>query len=222
MALDIIGAGFGRTGTLSLKIALERLGAGRCYHMLELFERPDDVRHWLDAADGRPVAWDQLFEGYRATVDWPACTFWRQLLEFSPGAKVVLSHRPADQWCGSFRGTIQAALEGQPPPVDSPAYAVHLVGRRVVKELTFGGSFLDDDDDLIARYRAHNEAVCQGVDPDQLLVYDVSEGWGPLCQFLGCEVPDEPFPRTNDRAEFRERAGLDAAPNEPSAGPPGP
>jgi hypothetical protein len=208
VSLDIIGAGFGRTGTLSLKIALERLGSGRCYHMLELFERPDQARYWLAAADGGPAQWDELFAGYRATVDWPGCTFWRELLTLNPTAKVILTERPEADWCASFRSTIAAALDGEPPPPEAPFHAVRQVGQRIVKELTFGGAF-GEDGELIARYRQHNQAVRGGVPAGQLLVLDLSEGWEPLCRFLGTDVPDEPFPRVNDRAEFRQRAGLD-------------
>src|SRR5262249_33070515 len=113
MPLDVIGAGFGRTGTLSLKAALEELGFSRCYHMVEVLAT-DDARRWDAAARGEPVDWDRLFEGFRATVDWPACSFYRELLEKYPGAKVILTVRDPDRWYDSARQTIYFVRQAFP------------------------------------------------------------------------------------------------------------
>lgn len=210
MPLEVIGAGFGRTGTLSLKTALEQLGFGRCYHMLEAIANPAHGPTWVAAADGEPVDWAALFEGYRATVDWPACAFWRELAEAFPDAKVLLSVRPPDRWYDSFRSTIYEVLtrplpDPPPPPELLPLFDM---GKRVVTDRSFGGQ-LGSREEIIASYEAHNAEVRRTVAPDRLLELDVAEGWEPLCRFLGVEVPDEPFPNVNDRAFFRAMFDVD-------------
>lgn len=204
MALEVVGAGFGRTGTLSLKTALERLGVGRCYHMFEVFENLAHARQWLAAARAEPVDWGLLLGDYGATVDWPACAFWRELVDANPGAKVVLSVRPADRWYDSFHHTIRELLVREAPdlPEGSDAAYAAQMAREVLVGRSFGGE-LGDRAHAVAAYERHNREVQEAVDPDRLLVYDVAEGWGPLCAFLGRAVPDEPFPNVNDREFFR-------------------
>lgn len=206
MGLEVIGAGFGRTGTLSFKQALEDLGFGPCYHMLEVFGKDDHVTTWEDAIGGRPVDWDALLAGYRSTCDWPACTFWREQRAANPGAKVVLTRRDPDAWFTSITNTIFATLA---KPLDAdPGVAHH---QRMVSELiaerTFGGRF--DRDHVLDVLGAHERDVIESVPADELLVYDVAEGWAPLCTFLGVPVPDTPFPNTNTTADFRAMTGLD-------------
>lgn len=206
MALEVIGAGFGRTGTLSFKQALEDLGFGPCYHMLEVFGKDDHVTTWEDAIAGRSVDWDALLDGYRSTCDWPACTFWREQRAANPGAKVVLTRRDPDAWFTSITNTIFATL-AKPLDVD-PVVAHH---QRMVSALiadrTFGGRF--DRDHVLHVLAAHERDVIESVPADELLVYDVAEGWAPLCTFLGVAVPDTPFPNTNTTADFRAMTGLD-------------
>lgn len=210
MTLDVIGAGFGRTGTASLKAALERLGFDRCYHMYEVYAHPEHAAVWLRANAGEAVDWDVLFDGYRSTVDWPACTFWRELLAAAPNAKVVLSVRPSDRWYESFHETIYQVLI-RPTPDDLEDWLATLLrlGAEVVRERTFGAHFEElTRDDIIAVYEAHNAAVNADVPSERLLVFDVAEGWAPLCAFFGLPVPDEPFPNVNDRDQFRDLHGL--------------
>lgn len=206
MALSVIGAGFGRTGTLSLKIALERLGLGPCYHMAEVFAHPEHVPAWRDAAEGRPVDWDTLLVGYGAAVDWPACHFWRELAVRHPQARVVLTVRDAERWYASVRDTIYGALCAELPAEPPVLRAQQAMARRIVLERTFGGRF-EDRDHAIRVYREHNEAVRRALPPERLLVYEVAQGWEPLCGFLDRPVPDEPFPRVNSTDEFRARFG---------------
>jgi hypothetical protein len=199
MSLEVIGAGFGRTGTMSLKVALEQLGYGPCYHMIEIFEYPDHVPLWEAAARGETVDWEEMFTGYRATVDWPGCSFYKELMEAYPNAKVLLNVRAPDKWYESARNTIYTTLNIPDPPP----------GRQVVDKLvweqTFDGNF-EDRQHAIEVFEQHNEEVKKHVPPEQLLEYQVSEGWEPLCEFLGVEVPkDKPFPRLNDTASFNER-----------------
>ena len=197
--MEVIGAGFGRTGTMLLKVALEQLGFGPCYHMIEIFEHRDHVPLWEAAARGETVDWEEMFAGYRATVDWPGCSFYKELMEAYPNAKVLLSVRALDNWYESARNTIYTTLDIPDPPP----------GRRVVDKLvweqTFGGDF-EDRQHAIEVFEQHNEEVKKQVPPARLLVYEVREGWEPLCEFLGVEVPkDMPFPRLNDTESFNQR-----------------
>ncbi|HTU16893.1 MAG TPA: sulfotransferase [Gemmataceae bacterium] len=208
MSLKVIGAGFGRTGTLSLHSALEELGFTRCYHMREVLTHPDHVAAWSAASRGEPVDWDALFAGYQATVDWPACSFYRELLNRYPDAKVILTVRDADKWYDSAFETIYYVRQAF--PMWSRWFLLRM--RRFTRMLddvvwlgTFQGRFADKQH-AIAAFNRHNDEVRRTVPADRLLIYEVSRGWEPLCAFLGVPVPqDKPFPRLNDTAEFRSR-----------------
>ncbi len=201
MTLEVIGAGFGRTGTLSLKAALERLGFGPCYHMAEVISHPAYAEHWLAAADGRKVDWDVVFEGYRASVDWPACAFYGAQAAHFPKAKVLLSVRDMKAWHESCVSTIFPLMLAPPEQVPPQFLSAARTARKVVAQNTFNGRLLDADH-CIAVHRAHIEEVKRTIAPERLLVYQVSEGWEPLCRFLGVKVPDEAFPRVNVREAF--------------------
>lgn len=210
MSLSVIGAGFGRTGTLSLKSALETLGFGPCYHMTEVWAQPGHGAVWLEAVRGGAVDWEALFADYRSVVDWPACAFWKELSERWPEAIVLLSRRDPDRWYESVRETIYATLTRPlPPTVPTHIRTVHRMARELVLERTFGGRF-EDREHAIAVYERHNESVLREAPAGRLLVFDPAQGWGPLCERLGVPVPDADFPRVNSTAEFRERMGLDA------------
>ena len=207
MPIQVIGAGLGRTGTLSLKAALEGLGFAKCYHMVEVLARMDDARTWDAAARGEPVDWDRLFAGYRATVDLPGCVFYRELLEKYPEAKVILTVRDPERWYDSARQTIYFARTA------FPKWAAWLNPRmgafqRMIDRLwdgMFRGRF-EDRAFAIDAFNRHNEQVRRDVPADRLLVYEISQGWGPLCAFLGVPVAEgKPFPHLNDAAEFRAR-----------------
>jgi sulfotransferase family protein len=210
MAIEVIGAGFGRTGTMSLKVALEELGFGPCYHMIELFGHPEHVELWEAASQGKPVDWEELFSGYRATTDWPACSFYEELTERYPDAKVILTVRDPDRWYESTYNTIY----GMRRMLSSPIFRLAAPFRpglrratqmndRLIWEDTFGGS-LEDRERAIEVFERHNEEVKERVPAEKLLVYEVKEGWEPLCEFLGVEVPkDKPFPHLNDTDTFR-------------------
>ncbi len=193
MALKIIGAGMGRTGTVSLKIALEQLGFGRCYHMLELLAHEDHMALWAAVADGRPD-WDAIFAGYDATVDYPGCACWRELAAFYPAAKVVLTVRDPDQWFDSTQATIFSADTKE--TLADPRFApIARLMHRLHPDRY-------DRAAMVAAFNRHTRAVTDGIPKDRLLVYRVGEGWAPLCAFLGVPVPDRPFPRANVRAEI--------------------
>jgi hypothetical protein len=203
--LRVVGAGLGRTGTNSLKLALERLIGGRCYHMIELFERPDDLAGWRGAVRGNPPDWRTFPAGYTATVDWPACAFWDGLADAHPDAIVLLSVRDsAEQWWRSFAATILAMLSRPVPPARSD-----WVARREVMNEIFERTFTPhwrEREGAIAAYEAHNAAVRAAVPAGRLLEWRAGDGWEPLCTALGVPVPDEPFPHVNSTEEFQQHA----------------
>jgi hypothetical protein len=203
LMLKVIGLGYPRTGTMSLKHALEQLGFGPCYHMIEVFNRPEDVAFWRDAIRG-PVDWQEIFTDFQSTTDAPACHFWRQLFRQCPDARFVLTVRDADAWYDSFYTTVyQAMLHPERAP-DEDHRIVQQMARELILDTMFGGRF-GDREQAIEIYHQHNQEVAAAIPPDQLLVFDVAEGWGPLCRFLDMPVPAEPFPRSNTRVQFQER-----------------
>lgn len=206
MALKVIGAGFGRTGTMSLKLALEALGLGRCYHMVEVFQTPGAPQAWTDAAEGKEVDWDAMFDGFGAAVDFPVCAFYRELAAHYPDAKVILTERDPESWFAST----QATIFGQ--AIHDRLHAVPEFGRMITAlfDRTFNGR-VNDHDYTIAVYQRHNAQVRRDIPAERLLVYNPVQGWGPLCTFLGVPVPDTAFPHTNTREEFGQRAGQTAA-----------
>ena len=201
MALHVIGAGVGRTGTFSLKHALNRLGFGPCHHMEAVMQNmPAQVPLWSAATAGR-ADWGAIYAGFGSAVDWPTAAFFRDLVNAYPSAKFILTHRNPETWADSFGETIHTAIAGrhQAPP-DKRAWLEMAYG--VIAKTGFPEGLSRDQ--LIAQFNAHNEAAKATIPAERLLVYQVKEGWGPLCEFLGADVPEEPFPRTNDRAEFWE------------------
>jgi hypothetical protein len=219
MTLAVIGAGFGRTGTLSLKAALEKLGLGPCYHQYELIGHPDHASSWTAANAGDVEALRVPLHGYQSTVDWPGCSFWRELSEMFPEALVVLSVRPSERWYASFRETVGAVLalnqKREVPPMFAPVVEMN---DQVVRVRCFGSDYdVDDKARVIAAYEAHNAAVRGGIAPDRLLEFDVVEGWDRLCDFLGVPVPEVAFPNINDREQFRQLRMLDDDPRESGA-----
>jgi hypothetical protein len=195
MTLSVIGAGFGRTGTMSLKLALEQLGVGPCYHMVEVFKNPQAPTWWAEAADGKPD-WAKIFQGYSSTVDWPNATFYAELADAYPQAKVILTERDPEAWFASTQATIFAG--GVPPDIDQPFAQMF---RKVIARLF--DFRMDDHDHVIEVYKRHNAQVRAGIPADRLLVYEVARGWEPLCGFLGVPVPDTPMPKVNSTEEFR-------------------
>jgi hypothetical protein len=202
MTLSVIGAGVGRTGTYSLKLALNRLGAGPCHHMEEvLHNMPAQVPLWSAATDGKP-AWTQIYDGYGSAVDWPTAGFFRELAAEYPSARFVLTLRDPERWADSFGATIYTLLAGRDKAPEEMRAWLDMAGG-VIARTGFPAGL--DRDGLIEAFTAHNDAVREAIPADQLLVFEVREGWEPLCAFLGVPVPDEDFPRTNHREEFWDR-----------------
>jgi hypothetical protein len=214
--MQVIGAGFGRTGTLSLKAALERLGFAPCYHMTEVLSHPVMIYQWLDLAEGRSTDFDAVLGGYQATVDWPAAAYWRELAEYYPDAKVVLTVRDPERWYESMRETILSRAHRKPGLRnrlfltmirlrDSDMYGFVRMTNATVSDKAFGGRTTEKEP-LIQAFHDHVREVRETIPAERLLVYEVKEGWEPLCAFLGVPVPDEPFPRLNDRDNFWQTA----------------
>jgi len=202
MTIQVIGVGLGRTGTYSLKLAINQLGLDPCHHMEEVLHNMlVQVPLWSAAVHGHPD-WQAIYEGFESAVDWPTAGFFRELIEVYPSAKFVLTQRDPENWADSFGATIYKLLAGreQGPP-EMKAWLEMADG--VIAKSGFPDGL--DRDGLIRAFVAHNEAVKATIPASQLLVYEVKEGWGPLCEFLHAPVPTEPFPRTNHRAEFWDR-----------------
>jgi hypothetical protein len=194
MALAVIGAGFGRTGTDSMREALTMLGLGPCHHMREVMANPDLLAFWRAAADGRTQDWEKALAGYRSTVDWPAAYFWRQLAAFYPGARVLLTVRDPASWYESAAKTIFPLIRSSR---DLDSFGVKVIAGRIFRDR------LEDRDFCIGVFERHNAEVRAAFGPDRLLVYAIGDGWEPLCRFFGKPVPEVAFPRSNTADDFR-------------------
>ncbi len=196
MPLSVIGAGLGRTGTASLKVALEKLGLGKCHHMSEVFASPEQIDLWVKAANGEPD-WPAIFKGYGAAVDFPTAAFWRELAGVYPDAKIILSLRDPEKWYESAQETILS-------PMLSAGFE-HMPFAPVVKSVVhrFFDDEIHDHDHLIRKFNQHNEDVIRTIPKDRLLVFEAKDGWAPLCAFLGKPVPSEPYPRVNSKEEMK-------------------
>lgn len=199
MGLQVVGAGLGRTGTESLKVALERLLGGPCYHMFEIVSgRRDDIPVWLGAVDGVFPVWNEFLGDYRAAVDWPAASFWPELSAANPDAIVLLSVRDVDAWWTSVSNTIFS------PDLDSGKVKIGFPANW--PDAVLESRFTPDwrlEAPAKAAFLRHNDAVRAGVPADRLLEWSPQDGWDPICAALGLAVPDEPFPHVNTTADFQ-------------------
>jgi len=203
VGLRVIGAGFGRTGTLSLQAALEQLGFAPCYHYVEVVERrpgrnDGHLRAWVDFAKGRSAMdWRWLFASYQAVVDFPMCTFYAELLELFPDARVVLTLRDPERWFESFDGLVRNLRRLRFGRLFAPRLrATATIFEHLVKRRVFGGRL--DRASCLAAFQRHRTEVMRRVPAERLLVYEVKDGWGPLCAFLGAPEPATPFPHLNE------------------------
>lgn len=213
--LKVIGAGLPRTGTTSMKAALDRLGFGPCYHMFEVMKRPEYLERWLPACSGAPMDWDWIFEGYQSSQDWPSSFFWRELAAAYPEAKVILTVRDPAAWSTSFSWLMahsprQAVEQEQLPDGIRPIFDMFERLRPLFERI--GRSIFGDDwpwetpnaERMVAAYHRYVAGVREGIPGRRLLVFDVRQGWGPLCDFLGVDIPaGEPFPHLNDAESLR-------------------
>lgn len=203
MALKVVGSGLGRTGTKSLQTALNMLGLGPCHHMVEVFTHPETIPLWIEAGAGRPD-WDAIFADYHSMVDYPGAAYWREIAAWSPDARVLHSVRDPDKWFDSTQATIFAP-DGPP----AQAMAATADGPMPAFFKSFAGAFHDHMHDrafMTNYFRHHTEEVKAAIPAERLLIYEIGQGWAPLCGFLGVAIPDAPFPSENSRADFIARS----------------
>lgn len=205
--LKLINAGLGRTGTTSLQAALERLGFGPCYHMFDIISSQERLAQWEKiVCDGERPDWEAVFDGYTTAVDGPSAIYYQQLTKAFPEAKVILTVRDSGRWYQSTYDTLyQFALKSEQNPPD--AHSVPARMYRITKTMIWDGLFdgrFSDKEHAIEVYSNHNQEVVDNIAPGNLLVYDVKRGWGPLCAFLGVDVPLEDFPHVNDSESMRK------------------
>lgn len=218
MSLKVIGTGLGRTGTYSLKLAIEQLGVGKCYHMVELFQQPERLKYFKKAEKGEKVNWNELFDGYKAAVDYPVARYYKQITEFYPEAKVIHTLREPEEWYESASATIFWA--SKPYSLRILKLAVHLpfssearrripvlMYNRKLSELEFGKD-LKNKEKVIKRYNKHYEEVIKTIPDNRLLLFDPKSGWEPLCRFLKLPIPLIPYPKSNTRKEFLDRVNI--------------
>jgi hypothetical protein len=217
--MKMIGVGFGRTGTMSLKAALDELGAGPCFHMIDLItgeNRARDLEYWVKIANDEPVDWAEVFDGWEATVDWPAATKWREIVAAFPGVSVLLNVRDFDGFYKSCANTILAVKEAaaageleQDANREPPAPELWGVIETLIWQGDFQGRFQDKE---WARemYWERVETIKREVPADRLVYWELGDGWEPLADALGVEAPDRPFPHLHDTNEFRAEFGLPA------------
>jgi hypothetical protein len=211
MGLKVIGSGLGRTGTMSTKLALEQIGFGPCHHMVEVFMHPESMALWVAAGDGKPD-WDAIFGDYQSMVDHPGCAYWRQLMDFYPDAKVLHTVRDPEKWFASTQATIFSPDRPGGPPgsggdPDGP------MARFFAQVFGWYGGDIHDRAFMLDFFRRHTEAVVAGVPKERLLVFDVAQGWEPLCAFLGVPVPVTPYPHDNTTEQFRSRMAAGGPPD---------
>lgn len=212
MALKVIGAGYGRTGTKSLQLALEILGFGQCYHMEALLRNPAGVKHWQNAYEEKPTDWDSLFRDYNSGVDFPVSMYYKELADHYPEAKVILTYRDAEKWYDSAKRTIYSFDPGPGIKLkmifkmlySSTArnlFKVIMLNDKSIWGKYFEGKFKDKEY-TIKKFNDHLEQVKKDIPAERLLVYHPREGWEPLCAFLGVDIPKSDFPNTNKGADF--------------------
>lgn len=215
MALEVIGAGIGRTGTESLKLALEELGFGKCYHMFELVKNPDGLSEWEKLERGEQADLEKLFEGYGSAVDFPAFFYYEDLLRSFPNAKIILTVREPDRWYESAAKTIfrpvpnllflLARIFGVFSKKARKFPGIYAFIKRIGHEKLFNGK-IKDPIHCKAVFNSWNEEVKRSIDADKLLVFEVKQGWEPLCKFLNVPVPEKPFPHSNKGGSFQKNA----------------
>jgi hypothetical protein len=203
--LDVIGAGFGRTGTHSLGLALEKLGFGPCYNMHEVAKNMGHRELWNSALDGEHVDWHSLFSSYNSAVEWPSVAFFEEIIQHFRDAKVILTLRDPESWYESAKNTIFEALELSAHNPDPSKRESQSLTRRLILEYTFEGRYWEKEH-IIEVYRKHIQRVGEVVPKERLLQFDVKDGWKPLCDYLQKAIPTEPFPKVNERSDFIDSA----------------
>ena len=212
MALQVIGTGQARTGTTTLKIALEHLGFGKCYHMWELMNNPDHLKYFEKAEHGENVNWDELLVGYHSACDYPIIGYYKQFLEKYSNAKIIHTTRDAESWFKSMTGTVFWAIKPTPARIFGMLIRLPFSStlRKRLRILKFNermiskffGKDYKNKEQVIRNFNEYDKEVYNSIPKERLLVYDVKSGWEPLCKFLNVPVPSIPFPKSNSKDEF--------------------
>lgn len=218
MSLKVIGTGLGRTGTHSLKIALTHLGFGECYHMVELFQKPEGLKYFQNAEKGKEVDWNKLFLNFQSTVDYPGARYFRQITDFYPDSKIIHTYRDPEEWYESAVKTILKA--GGLTIKQYIRFAAHftvsdevrkrlpvLIYNKKLMKLEFGND-INDKRKIIKKFEQHTEEVIKKIDSSRLLICNIKEGWEPICKFLNVPVPSEKFPHSNTHDEFYKKVEI--------------
>ena len=216
MSIKVLGAGFGRTGTTSLRSALEELGFGPCYHVYQLFKDPSEIEFWENLYQGKEVDFDSFFTNYQAVFGFPGYYFYRQLMENFPKSVVILSYTDPDKWYEDAANTIFSAEHFKREKEDAkivrqnnPFIAdcldrIYDLEQSAILNGYFQGRFKDKKYTII-RFKQRIEEVKKVVPPERLLVYEIEQGWKPLCEFLDVPVPDKLFPHLNHPSSFQSK-----------------
>lgn len=216
MAIKVIGVGGPRTGTATLKEALEIIGFGKCYHMEWLFNHQEDLKYWHELFDTGTTNFDRLFDGFQSTVDFPGYLNYQALFKQYPTAKFVLNDRDPEAWYESAKHTVHSVtpqtftqkLKMLRKMIFSRRFRRLAQSFRLVEKYLWKGKYngeFQNKEKTIARYKAFQEEVINTIPAEQLLVYKVSDGWEPLCEFLEVPIPEEVFPHKNKRKNFQEK-----------------
>lgn len=206
MALRVLGSGFGRTGTMTMKVALEQLGFGPTHHMIEVAQNPIQQALWKTAFQGQDVDWADAFDGFGSQVDFPGAAYWRETMIAFPEAKIIHTERPEEEWWASFDSTIGKSLRmNDDLPIPIELKSLFGAVRDDLMAKVFGD--FSDRSSAIAAYRENNRKVREIIPVQRLLVFNVADGWEPLCRFLNVKAPDAPFPYYHLRSEFWEHFG---------------
>jgi len=202
MTIKVVGAGLGRTGTYSLKLVLEQLLGGPCYHMREVFSHPEHIPLWHQAFKGRMPDWHKMLNGFSAAVDEPASCFWYELSQAYPEALVILSVRDPESWWKSADNTILNDARNEAPPGPPLVSEWHAMVIEMNHFLFPKG--VDDKNAAIEAFELHNQKVRETISSHRLLEWRATEGWAPICKALDLPIPDEPFPHKNTTREWMQ------------------
>lgn len=202
--MKVIGCGFGRTGSMSMKIALEQLGVGPCHHMDEVIANPaEQLPYWLAASKGEKINWNDALKGYESCVDWPTAAYWPVLAKHFPEAKILLTTRSAESWYNSISKTIFKIMGDATNASGNEPNPFGEMLQHMILENTFNGD-ITDRDHCINVFNKNVQAVKDSFSGNKLFIYNIGDGWEGLCKWLDVPVPDIPFPRTNNQQEFFE------------------
>ncbi|KAI9148056.1 hypothetical protein HJFPF1_11878 [Paramyrothecium foliicola] len=215
--MKVLILGLGRTGTASMRAAMKQMGYVDTYHMMNCsIENPPDALMWMDAltakydGKGKPFTredWDQLLGNAQAVCDWPAIAFARELIEAYPEAKVVLTNRDVNSWHASTMKTVYwRVTDPELRWLSHFDWAASMYYPMLKKffDTFFHGDFPNRGKEVFERHYAEVRSL---VPKERLLEYRVTDGWGPLCEFLEQPVPKGvPFPNVNDNSDFVTRS----------------